>query len=523
VPESFTVPGSLFVIGNNTIAVSVHQNVTGSSDITFGLKLDASFAGFTNNTALATPGASNSVSATLPAFPTVWLNEAQADNLSGPLDNFSQRDPWVELYNPGPSALNLTGYYLATNYTDLAQWSFPGGTTIPAGGFLSVWCDNQTAQSVAGAPHTSFRLNSGSGRIALSRLVSGTNQIVDYLTYGDLPSNWSYGDVPDGQPFYRANMFFVTPGTTNNGASPPITIFINEWLADNTMTLADPADGSFEDWFELYNPGTNTVDLGGYYLTDNLTNKTKYLIPANGHNVVPAGGFLLVWADDEVLQNSTNRLDLHASFALGKGGEALGLFASDGTQIDALTFGAQTSDVTQGRFPNGAANIYSMTTPTPRAANVLPNTPPTLATITNREITLGQTLTFTASAGDTDIPGQTLTFSLGAGAPPGATITPLTGQFSWKPTSAPAYVPISIIVTDSGTPSLTATQAFDVTVYQPPTITTQVINGNQMQLAWPRGMLQEANEVTGPYVDITTISPVTVDLSEARKFYRIKL
>jgi len=522
-PESFTLPASLFIVGTNTIAISVHQNVSGSSDITFGLKLDANFAGFTNLTAFATPGASNSVSATLPAFPTVWLNEAQADNLSGPLDNFSQRDPWVELYNPGPSALNLAGYYLATNYSNLTQWSFPAGTTIPAGGFLTVWCDNQTAQSVAGVPHTNFRLNSGSGCIALSRLVSGTNQIVDYLTYGDLPSNWSYGDVPDAQPFYRASMFFVTPGATNNGASPPITIFINEWLADNTMTLVDPADSNFEDWFELYNPGTNAVDLGGYSLTDNLTNKFQFTIPNNGHYVVPAGGYLLVWADNEAAQNSTNRVDLHASFALSKGGEALGLFASDGTQIDAITFGAQTSDVTQGRFPNGAANIYSMTTPTPRAANVLPNTAPTLAAITNREITLGQTLTLTASASDTDVPAQTLLFSLGAGAPVGATITPLTGQFSWKPTSAPANVSISVIVTDSGTPNLTATQTFSVTVYPPPTITTQVINGNQMLLTWSRGTLQEANEATGPYVDVTTVSPVTVDLSEVKKFYRIKL
>lgn len=522
-PESFTIPGSMFVVGANTIAVSVHQNVTGSSDITFGLKLDANFAGFTNNTALATPGTSNSVSATLPAFPTVWLNEAQADNLSGPFDNFSQRDPWVELYNPSGSALSLTGYSLSDNYTNLAQWSFPAGTTVPAGGFLTVWCDNQTAQSVAGVPHTNFRLSSGNGRVALSRLVSGTNQIVDYLTYGDLPSNWSYGDVPDGQPFFRANMFFATPGATNNGASPPLTIFINEWMADNTMTLADPADGNFEDWFELYNPGTNAVDLGGYWLTDNLANKFQFQIPNNGHYVVPAGGYLLVWADNEATQNSTNRVDLHASFALGKSGEALGMFATDGTQIDALTFGGQTSDVTQGRFPNGAANIYSMPTPTPRAANVLPNTAPSLAVITNRELTLGQTLTLTAVASDPDIPVQTLTFNLAPGAPAGAMITPLTGQFSWKPTSAPANVSISVVVTDTGVPNLTATRTFNVTVYPPPTITTQVLNGNQMQLTWPRGMLQEANEVVGPYVDVTTVAPVTIDLSETRKFYRIKL
>jgi hypothetical protein len=520
--EAFILPANLFIVGTNTVAISVHQNGAGSSDLTFGLKLTANFAGSSSSVARATPGAANSVTTNLPAFPLIWLNEAQANNLTGPLDNFGQREPWVELYNPGPSAINLTGYYLATNYSNLATWAFPAGTTIPAGSFLTVWCDNQPAQSVAGAPHSNFQLNSGSGSIALSRLVSGTNQIVDYLTYGDLPSNWSYGDVPDAQPFFRANMFFVTPGATNNGASPPITIFINEWLADNTMTLADPADGGFEDWFELYNPGTNAVDLGGYFLTDNLTNKFQFAIPSNGHYLVPPGGYLLVWADNEAVQNSTNRADLHAGFALGKGGDAIGLFAADGTQIDAITFGAQTSDVTEGRFPNGAAAVYSMTTPTPRAPNILPNTAPTLSLLANQEITLGQTLMFIALASDADFPAQSLTFSLGAGAPGGASITPGTGQFSWQPTTAPANASISIIVTDSGTPSLTATQTFNVTVYLPPTIATQV-TGSQMQLTWPRGMLQEANDVTGPYMDVTTSSPITVDLTETKKFYRIKL
>jgi len=520
-PESFTLPANLFTVGPNVIAVSIHQNITGSSDITFGLKLEADFGG--SSVALATPGATNSVAATLSTFPTLWLNEVQADNQTGPFDNFGQREPWVELYNPGPSAINLTTYYLSTNYNNLAQWAFPAGTLIPAGGFLTVWCDGETGQSAVGAPHANFRLPSGSGRVALSRQIGGTNQLVDYLTYGDLPANWSYGDVPDGQPFYRANMFFVTPNATNNGTPPPITVFINEWLADNVSALADPVDGNFEDWFEIYNPGPEAVDLGGCYLTDNLNNPTKFQIPNNGQYVIPPGGYLLVWADDEAVQNSTSVPDLHAGFALSKGGESIAIFASDGvTQIDAITFGAQTTDVTQGRFPDGAATIYTFAMPTPRAANVLPNTPPTLQPIADKEVTLGQTLTFTANASDTDTPPQTLTFSLGAGAPVGASITPGTGQFSWKPTVAPDNVSISIIVADSGTPSLSATQTFNVTVHLPPTIGVEV-NGNQMQLSWPRGTLQEADEVTGPYVDVPATSPLTVDLTETKKFYRIRL
>jgi hypothetical protein len=521
-PDTFTLPPSLFVTGTNVVAVEVHQNQASSSDITFGLQLTAEFAGVSNSIALATPGTANSVLATLPAFPTVWLNEVQADNAAGPLDNAGQRDPWVELFNPGASALSLGGYFLSDTFSNLSQWAFPSNVTVPAGGFILVWCDNQTNQTIAGAAHAGFRLPSGAGRVALSRIVSNAVQLVDYLTYTNLPSNWSYGDLPDAQPFYRGAMFQFTPAATNSSSSPPLHVFINEWMADNGHTLADPADNDFEDWFEIYNPGANTVDLGGYYLTDNLTNKTEILVPNNGQYLIPPGGFLLVWADDETGQNNTNRADLHADFALSKGGDAIGIFAADGTQIDAVTFGVQVTDVSQGRFLDGSGTLLSMTNPTPCAPNVLPNTPPTLADVSDKELTVGQTLAFTASAGDTDLPAQLLTFSLGAGAPPGAIINSISGQFQWTPATAPSTCNITIVVTDSGAPALSATQTILVTVHPPPTVSVHV-NGNQMQLEWPRGILQEADTIAGPFWDVTETSPLTVDLSEARKFYRIRL
>src|SRR5439155_16858409 len=137
-------------------------------------------------------------------------------------------------------------------------------------------------------------------------------------------------------------------------------------------TLADSSSGTpkYDDWFEIYNPDAKTVSLGGYYLTDNLTNKFQYQIP-NGYTI-PPGGHLLVWADNEPSQNSTNSSDLHVNFQLNKAGEAIGLFAADGTQIDAVTFGAQTSDVSEGRYPDGGGNVSARAIPTPRAANSCP-------------------------------------------------------------------------------------------------------------------------------------------------------
>ena len=103
------------------------------------------------------------------------------------------------------------------------------------------------------------------------------------------------------------------------------------------------------------------------------------------------------------------------------------------------------------------------------------NMPPTLAAIPDQTIYALSTLTLTNSATDTNLPVQTLTFSLAINAPAGAEINPTNGIFTWTPawTQLPATNLISVIVTDDGTPPLTATQSFTVTVVQsnmPPTL-----------------------------------------------------
>jgi hypothetical protein len=152
--------------------------------------------------------------------------------------------------------------------------------------------------------------------------------------------------------------------------APVTPVFINEWMAGNT-TLADSADGDFDDWFELYNAGTAAVDLSGFTLTDDLSAPNKWPIPAG--TMIPAGGYLLVWADEEAAQNAIGS-DLHANFKLGLGGEALGLYTANGKLVDSITFNQQTNDVSQGRWPNGNADLYFMSSPTPRSGNSLNQT-----------------------------------------------------------------------------------------------------------------------------------------------------
>ena len=136
-------------------------------------------------------------------------------------------------------------------------------------------------------------------------------------------------------------------------------------MADNKR-LPNPIGGTFDDWFELYNAGASVVNLSGYFLTDNLADTDKWAIPAG--TTIPAGGYLLVWADGK---DTLDTAPLHTAFSLSANGEAIGLFAPDGSEVDSVVFGAQAEDISQGNFPNGpTGGVSFLSKATPAAANL---------------------------------------------------------------------------------------------------------------------------------------------------------
>lgn len=114
------------------------------------------------------------------------------------------------------------------------------------------------------------------------------------------------------------------------------------------------------------------------------------------------------------------------------------------------------------------------------------NNAPTLAAISNRTVIAGTIINFTNAATDTNIPAQTLTFSLQNG-PSGSSVNSSNGIFTWRPTIAqsPSTNPMSVIVTDNGTPNLTATQSFTIFVTHPvpPTLQQLSVTGGTFNLS----------------------------------------
>ena len=168
----------------------------------------------------------------------------------------------------------------------------------------------------------------------------------------------------------------------------------------------------------------------------------------------------------------------------------------------------------------------------------LPNAAPVPNAIGNQTILAGRTLTLTNSATDANVPPQTLTWSLLA-APTNATLNSGNSIFSWRPTmaQAPSTNSISVIVTDNGTPALSATQSFSVFVLRPmsPTISGMAFSNGGFGLAVSGdagpdyGLLVSTNLFTwsllqvsnSPALPFRFVDPTATNFNQ--RFYRIQL
>lgn len=277
---------------------------------------------------------------------TLVLNEILADNRTTVQNSTSYPD-YIELRNNAATDITLTGYSLTDIPLNPTKYSFPAGTTIAGGSYLLVWCDSDTT---ADGLHSGFGLDSA-GQTVL--LMQNTNTIVDSVSFGPQAPDVSIGRIVNGTGGWQANT--PTPLTANSAKmlGSVSNLRVNEWLAD-------PAYG--DDWFELYNTNTNVVSLAGLYLSDTPATPMITAIPAL--SFIAGNGFQKFWADGS--SAGGNR----ANFKLAKNGENLVLTAANGaTTIDTITFSAQTTDVAQGRLPDGGSTIVSFSSKTASPGN----------------------------------------------------------------------------------------------------------------------------------------------------------
>ncbi|MDP6380305.1 MAG: lamin tail domain-containing protein, partial [Phycisphaerae bacterium] len=92
---------------------------------------------------------------------------------------------------------------------------------------------------------------------------------------------------------------------------------ITEFMAINDTTLADE-NTDYSDWLEVHNAGDVSMNLDGWYLTDDAGDLTKWQFPSRTLN---AGDYLVIFASDK----DRTGAELHTNFKLSGGGEYLAL------------------------------------------------------------------------------------------------------------------------------------------------------------------------------------------------------
>lgn len=160
--------------------------------------------------------------------------------------------------------------------------------------------------------------------------------------------------MPEGAE-HNVYVYKVAGNPTYQGS-----LVVNELMADNASTAIDEA-GEYDDWIELFNGSDQSIDLSGYYLSDNPSNPLKWQIP-QGVSISPQG-YLIFWADEDQEQGL-----LHTNFKLSKSGEVVILSDPQGLVVDSVAFGAQQTDMGYARVPNGTGS-FVIQAPTFNASN----------------------------------------------------------------------------------------------------------------------------------------------------------
>jgi len=290
---------------------------------------------------------------------------------------------FIELTNIGNSAINLAlvsfsngveftfpDYDLAAGrycliVRDKAAFQARYGSTLPVAGQYSGNLNNAGERiellDAAGTGIHSFRLQDDWFDIADGQGFSLTvkdPRTADPNSYGD-KSLWRPSATTGG-----------SPGADDSGQVPALgSVVINELLANS---------GQQPDWIELHNTTNQAVNIGGWYLSDDANDLTKYRIAAG--TSLPANGYL-IFDEDHHFGNPSDP-GCTTAFGLRATGETVYLHSGSAGVLTGYSeqekFDASEAGVTLGRYEKstGSYNFVALSVATPGAANAAPQTGP---------------------------------------------------------------------------------------------------------------------------------------------------
>ncbi|MCP5532470.1 MAG: lamin tail domain-containing protein [Akkermansiaceae bacterium] len=332
----------------------------------------------------------------------VLINEFLASNDTISPDNadFDDYSDWIELHNPGASAISLDNYYLTDDLAAPTKWRFPTGSSLAAGAYLVVRADGFNAgpgeTHVRGyypwgstlttrRHHTSFKLSADGESVGVFRVDTppvdttliakhavwkyrdtGTDPGPAWASAGYDDSAWSSGAGPLGyNDSWIATTVSYGPSSSSKYASTQFR---------HHFTIADPSSVGnarlsvmADDSAIIYLNGSEVARLRMPAGTVAYNQYSAQLAPTeNVYETIELSGFPLVPGDNvlaiEVHQESATSSD--QSFDVELKADVITVPA---VEVDSVSFGVQTTDVSRGRVSGGGWASFGV--PTPGAAN----------------------------------------------------------------------------------------------------------------------------------------------------------
>ena len=383
--------------GDNILAVEVHQQAYNSSDISFDLGLSIEYSSSTAPTAIPLDRSCVVKARSYDSGQWSALNEAVyavqsvTDNLRITEIMYHPADPnaeYIELKNISTTIINPA----LVEFTNGIYFTFPSCQLDPNEYILVAQSPAELAAlapdipvgvEVLG-PYTGSLDNAGE-KIVLDDAIG---QTIHEFRYED-----GWYDITDGEGFsltvkdpagtdpnlwddksgWRPSAAIGgSPGRDDTGEVPEIgAVKINELLAHS--------DTEIYDWIELYNTTDASINIGGWYLSDNNNNFKKYTIPVG--TVIDANDFYVLY--ENLHFGVGNPLDPdNVPFALSENGETVYLQSGQGGVLTGYyeeeSFGASERDIAFGRYrkSTGTFNFVAMSVNTPGSANAYPKVGP---------------------------------------------------------------------------------------------------------------------------------------------------
>jgi hypothetical protein len=359
--SSFSAPGVHLGFGLNSDGDTVLlYNATGTqiNSVAFGPQApDVSLGRIPDGTGTFQANvpslAASNTAATLGAVTSLKVNEYLADPYYG--------QDWFEIHNTSNSPVAIGGLYLSDVPTSPTKTQIPALSFIAAKGYQRF-----NANGLSGANNAAFSLKATGDTLQI--VASNASTLIDRITFGSQLKDVPEGRLPDG---VGGIVQMPESGSPQNPNWKPSAVVINEVLTNPVAPMSD--------FVELHNPTASAIDISGWWLSDDLVARQKYVFPAG--SVIAAGGYLVV--------TEAQMLAAPVPFSLqGRGDEVIltVVVAGSPNGFGALVrFGGADANISFGRmaatglgYSSGGAEFWRQSAATPGLENSGPRIGPVI-------------------------------------------------------------------------------------------------------------------------------------------------